>query len=532
MKLNHTHRRHQRAATTALLGAACLAAPLLAAAPAAAVPDPAAAVQAAPGVTASEKGQPVATPRTVITTDPELDDLNSMLRMLLYSNDLNIAGLVYSASQHHYAGDPERGVEPHRWPAPDARFHIDDAVDQYEKVYPNLAAHDSGYPAPDELRALVRWGNVSDVGAMSVDTEGSDHIKRILLDDEPGQVFLQAWGGANTIARALKSIQEEYEGTDDWDAIHEKVSNKAVLTSWGQQDTTFVDYIRPNWPELEHREVSTSIWGYGARSSALPEWQKYLEPDWMKTNISDVGPIGDAYRVWGDGKQMADGFDDEDYFGLSGYTADELRDMGYAVWTPPQPQGAWISEGDSSNWALLLDNGLRNFADPGWGGWGGRQALNPDDPYQWRNRGVMDIGPDGEPRADYAAGRWFEDFQLDFAARMQWSVTSEYSDANHAPEASVPAGLLDVSRKPGAKVTIPGRASDPDGDAVTAKWWNYAEAGTYDGEFEPEGSDGAKLRFTVPEDADTGDTIHMILEVTDDGEPSLTRYQRVVLTVK
>jgi hypothetical protein len=41
--------------------------------------------------------KPQAAPRTVITTDPELDDLNSMLRLLLYSNEINIVGLIYSS---------------------------------------------------------------------------------------------------------------------------------------------------------------------------------------------------------------------------------------------------------------------------------------------------------------------------------------------------------------------------------------------------------------------------------------------------
>ena len=48
--------------------------------------------------------------RVIVTTDPELDDLNSMLRLVLYSNEIELAGLVYSSSKHHYAGDAERGV--------------------------------------------------------------------------------------------------------------------------------------------------------------------------------------------------------------------------------------------------------------------------------------------------------------------------------------------------------------------------------------------------------------------------------------
>jgi len=35
----------------------------------------------------------------------------------------------------------------------------------------------------------------------------------------------------------------------------------------------------------------------------------------------------------------------------------------------------------------------------------------------------------------------------------------------------------------------------------------------------------------VPPDAVPGQTIQLVLEVTDDGRPVLTRYQRVVVTV-
>lgn len=511
----------------AAIGALALVAPLAVSSSAAGATAPPAHIES-PGQ--SDKGVAKAYPRTIVTTDPELDDLNSMLRMLLYSNELGIEGLVYSASQHHYEGDPAEGIAPHRWPDPASVFHIDEAVNRYAEVYDNLVVHDDSYPTPEHLRSLIRWGNVKNVGDMSEDTPGSDLIKETLLDDRPGPVFLQAWGGPNTIARALKSIQEQYEGTPEWAAIHDKVSQKAVITSWGQQDTTFNTYLRPNWPELQHREVSTNIWGYGARSSALPEWQVYLSPEWTAENVSSVGPIGEAYRVWGDGKQMAAGFDDEDYFGLSGYTSAELRAMGYAVWTPPQPKGAWISEGDSSNFALLLDNGLRNFADPSWGGWGGRQALNPADPNQWRNRGVTDIGPNGLPRSDYSAGRWFEDFQLDFAARLQWTVTADYAEANHEPEVTVPTGIA-VSAKAGEKVRLVGKAKDPDGDALAVKWWQYREADTYPGEVSVAQPDALKTWLTVPADAPVGSTIHLILEVEDDGAPALTSYQRVVVTV-
>jgi hypothetical protein len=38
--------------------------------------------------------------------------------------------------------------------------------------------------------------------------------------------------------------------------------------------------------------------------------------------------------------------------------------------------------------------------------------------------------------------------------------------------------------------------------------------------------------LVVPANAASGQTIHVILQVTDDGNPPLTRYQRVVITCK
>lgn len=467
--------------------------------------------------------------RTIVTTDPELDDLNSMLRMLLYSNEITIDGLVYSASTHHYMGDPDEGIEPHRWPAPGDKLHIDTAVDAYAEVYDNLKVHDPNYPSPSELREKIAVGNVKYEGDMSEDTEGSELIKEVLLEETDDVIHLQVWGGPNTVARALKSIEEQFADTEEWPVIKSHVSDKAIMTAFGQQDDTFTEYIRPNWPDIEFREVATSIWGYGARNVALPGTEKYLSAEWTRDNVSSVGPIGAEYRVWGDGKQMAEGFDDEDYFGLSGYDVEELEEMGYWVWMPPQEKDSWISEGDSSNFALILDNGLRSYEAPGFGGWGGRQAPLEDDPNSYSNRATADKNAEGDEPDDYSAARWFEAFQHDFAARLQWSVSDSFDEANHQPEPVVEEGL-DLNRVPGEEVVLHGSAEDPDGDDVHLEWWQYEEAGTYDGIIDVRSDDGI-ASFSIPDDAQSGDTLHFILEATDDGVPNLTQYQRVVITV-
>ena len=468
--------------------------------------------------------------RIIVTTDPELDDLNSMLRLLLYANEIELVGLIYSSSQHHYAGDPERGITPFRWPPSGARGHIDQALDAYEQVYSNLVIHDSGYPTPEHLRALVRVGNIADVGDMLRPSPGSDLIAQVLLDDEPGIVVCQAWGGLNTIGRALKTIEERFATSPEWDVIWSRVTARTVLTSWGEQDDAFTSYIRPNWPELELRQVATMVWGYGAREVTPKPLRNYFSSQWTQKHVSSVGPIGAAYRVWGDGLQMADGVDTEDYFGLQGYSDDELREKGFKVFTPVQEPGAWISEGDSSNFALHIQNGLRNWEHPTYGGWGGRQVIDSHDPYKWNSVGFEGINA-SQPLSDWGdVVRWIESFQRDFAARLQWSVLHDYSAANHHPKLEVVTGL-DMTVRPGEAVTIAWTVTDPDGDEVTVTAWQYQEAGSCSSQVLIKSAGAHKIVVTVPESATIDQTIHIILDAIDSGSPPLTAFARVILTV-
>lgn len=469
-------------------------------------------------------------PRTIVTTDPELDDLNSMLQLLLYSNEIDIRGLVYSSSQFHYAGNSAAGVEPYRWPAPEARLHIDQAVDAYAHCYSNLLVHDQRYPSPDYLRSITKIRNVENVGEMSAPTPGSELIYQEILSPSTRRLFLQAWGGTNTIARALKSVEEQFSDDQGWDELQEEISARLVITAFGQQDSTFRDYIRPSWPRIEFREVSTETWGYTARNVVPGKWRHYLDAAWITRNISSVGPIGATYRVWGDGKQMAAGFDLEDYFGIPNTTAEELEKQGFTVWGPVQEAGSWISEGDSSNFVLLIDNGLRSHVHPGFGGWGGRQEQDPDDPYYWANSLASDSMEEHGLRADLASSRWFEDFQRDFAGRLRWTVASEFSEANHAPTVSITPGL-DLQAAAGTTVDLTIDVTDPDGDDWSATWFQYLEAGTcpYLVPLTVDGFGNAKIH--IPREAQAGQTVHLICRVEDDGTPHLVSYQRVVLAV-
>ena len=496
-----------------------------------------------------------AKPRIVITTDPELDDNNSLIRFLLYSCDVNVEGLIYASSGYHWKGDgkgtkwyvPGReyarfGLDTcpctsWRW-AKDERF-INNAVDAYAKAYANLKVHNPDYPSPEVLKSKIRFGNIEFDGDISKNSPGSDLIKSLMLDDKPGKLFITACGGRGTIARALKSIRRNIENTTQWGAIKKKISRKVVLLPSGDQDDTYAKYIKPNWPDIEYRQfIAGPNYGYGAQLRAKTVDSIYLTSSWMKKNVSDRGALGALYRVWGDGKQMVKG-DIMDYFGLSGYTNAQLRAMGYAVWMPVQEKGSWLGEGDDATFMNMLGNGLRAYEKGSYGGWGGRElsereqsvfSMPSSDTSQQAMAATMSSLTEKLNKIANGYPDFFPAAQRDFAARLKWCVTPKYADANHAPIIEV-EGPLNILASPGEIIRLNGSLSDPDGDKVSTKWWQFM-VGTYPNAVAISNANTMQAKVTIPKDASAGQTIHVILEATDNGSPSLTTYQRIIITVK
>ena len=491
-------------------------------------------------------------PRVVITADPELDDLNSMIRYVLMADGYQTEGLIYASSQFHWTGDgtgkainvPGREYNRNglnlcpctswRWD-PKERF-IDDVLDAYEKAYPNLRIHSAGYPTPAELRSKVRWGNIQFDGEMEKDTDGSNLIKALLLDNVNEPIYLHAWGGQSTIARALKSIEDQYKGTPLWQAIRTKVISKAVIHPSGDQDNTGGNYIKPNWPDIRYGSGGGAFGAglsYNTQRTAADTDQVYYSAAWMQQHVSSKGEFGKLQRVWGDGKQMVKG-DRFDYFGESGKTADDLKKEGFIVWTPPRAKGEFLAEGDTGTFLSLLDNGLE--------GW---RQQNRRNPAVYQTAGTTTIVPfgapppaaPGAPAAAPAAApvqrpssRFLRPLMHDLAERMTWAITPKYDDANHYP--SVILANAAVSGAPGEVVNLAVTTSDPDGDRVSVTWWRFENNGTYAGAVTIDPADGMTTRIRIPVDARAGDTIHIIAEATDSGTLSLTRYARAVIAVR
>jgi hypothetical protein len=411
-----------------------------------------------------------ARPRIIATTDGEIDDRCSMVRFLLYANEWDIEGIIYCSSKFHWKGHSWAGE---KW--------IERDIDMYAKFYDTLKTHASGFPTPKQLRDVTYIGNIDNVGEMTKVTPGSKRIVDILLDDKPGPVYLQAWGGTNCIARALKTIAEKHP-----DQVA-KVTKKAIIYIILDQDKTFRRYIEPNWPGLQilgsFRQFSCIA--YSWRGKIPRQLHKYYDATWMRENIlKDHGPLCARYEH--------------------------------------HPKIGFRSEGDSPAFMHQILVGLRSLEHPGYGGWGGRFVRERGG----RNstwRGARDDGDLNKP-----IWRWSAAFQNDWAARADWCVKG-VKDANHPPKVKL-AGAIDRTARPGDKIVLNAAgSSDPDGDKLTYKYWRYDDVDSTEKQIEIVVADKAAASFVVPDEP--GKTIHIILEVADAGDPPLTRYARVIVKI-
>src|SRR5699024_4509082 len=125
-----------------------------------------------------------------------------------------------------------------------------------------LKVHDAEYPEPDDLRAVTKIGNIANKGDMEEETDGSKFLEELFMDDDDRKLYVQTWGGTNTTARALKSIEEKYKDTDEWESIQQKINDKLVLYIILDQDETYSNYIVTNWPDIEIINDQSNFWHF------------------------------------------------------------------------------------------------------------------------------------------------------------------------------------------------------------------------------------------------------------------------------
>jgi hypothetical protein len=479
--------------------------------------------------------------RLIYNDDAEIDGQSEFMRFLLYANDFSdsLEGIVYTSSEFHYRGDPNANppIPPFGWTGGD----LPDGVDRlqtwqsiiagggyfgrfggYAAIYQNLRKHDGRYPTPEHLLSLIRVGNVDNVGEMTKVTPGSTLIKEALLADDDRPLWLVTGAGTNTICAALSQAAEQFKGSPKWAAIRKHIIATTHVYMILDQDGTFANYIKPNWPDLDV-VVSRLQWAgiaysFGRNLFDTPDELNYFSAP-FEAQIAQ-GPMLAAYP-------------------LSTNTANS------------GPPGSLLSDGDAPMYYFLIPNGLRSEVNPAWGGWGGRFAQVTgngwcDIPAYFQNPVynvfafpasppiVTDSGSGSTSPTTaegYPFGRWIPAIQNDMLARSQWQ-TADYANANHPPVAFVPRELQNISAAPGEPVFLFALAADPGRHKLMSTWWQYLEAGTYRKAVSIYNPTSLRTFMLMPTDAVSGQTINLILQVTNDGTPPLTRYQRVVVTCR
>jgi hypothetical protein len=453
--------------------------------------------------------QPNQKNRVIILTDIEADpdDTQSLVRLLLYSNEIDIKALIATTS-----------VWKKTSVAPESIIKI---IQAYGKVQPNLLKHEHGFPDAESLLMIVKQG-LAEYGMMGVgdgkDSQGSDRIIKVLEEKDERPLWISVWGGVNTLAQALHKIKNTKTKTE----AKKLIAKLRVYTISDQDDSGI--WIRKKFPDLFYivspgDNYSSSTW------SAINSFVKGINNDeisnaWLSHNIQQGhGPLGAAY-----------------------------------------PDVAYGMEGDTPSWLSLIPNGLSEPEHPDYGGWGGRYELYKPD-FDSLKKGSSSVPSEPETRAiwtnaidsytpyihnEYGRAvrmdtvsftnnkvtlwRWREDFQNDFAARMDWCVKS-YNEANHPP---VPAlghsDVITVKSGEGFSLDASG-TTDPDGDNLSYLWYQYPEAGSYKKLIKIASAENLYKVFVIAPEVEKNETVHFILKVTDKGKPQLSRYKRVIVNI-
>jgi hypothetical protein len=436
--------------------------------------------------------------RVIVLTDieNEPDDAQSMVRFLTYSNQWDVEGLIATTSVHK-----KNNV---------AAWRIREIVEAYGKVRKNLLLHEKGYPETEYLLSIIKEGysafGMEAVGP-GMDSEGSEWIIRTVDKNDPRPVWITVWGGPNCLAQALWKVKMTRSPRE----LDKFVSKIRVYTISDQDDSA--PWIRKNFPDLfyvaspgyhakggYHYATWTGISGDKFHGRFQGADFSMVDNPWLDEHVRKVGPLGAQY-----------------------------------------PKTEFLMEGDSPSFLYLIDNGLGNPEHPDYGSWGGRYEFYTPRPMKWfyepetrpfwSNAVDEVVGVDGNFYSGYkeTIWRWRQAYQNDFAARMQWTV-KPFKQANHPPKA-VLAHANELRAVSGETVNLSAEgSSDPDGNQLSFEWIHYREAGTYAGSrtlmIKENNKKNASIVVPIVEKPET---IHIVLAVTDNGTPALTRYQRVII---
>ncbi len=312
-------------------------------------------------------------PRLLVLTDigGDPDDQQSMIRLMAYSNEFEIEGLVASA-----AGTP--GELKNAVTKPEL---IREIVTAYGVVRPGLAKHADDWPDTKSLLSVIKSGN-SQRGREHIgdghDTEGSRWIiDRVDAGSIERPLNVSIWGGQTDFAQALWRVRAD-RGAPGLAGFIKKlrvydINDQDGIADWMRSEFPGLYYILSKAPPGRDKREGTY------RGMYLTGDESLTSRDWIDENVRSTGPLGALYPT--------------------------------RTWTAPNRHSC-LKEGDTPSWFFFLPLGGNAPADPAKPGWGGQYRKTDDGWF----RDDRSTGTD--PRE--TVSRWRPEFQSDFARRMAW----------------------------------------------------------------------------------------------------------------
>lgn len=301
-------------------------------------------------------------------SDP--DDIQSMVRFLLYTNDFDVEGLVASAGTLANIARKQ---------------NILDILDLYDRVDENLRKHDPRYPTADKLRSVTWQGRHNTYGrpaekilGKGEDSEASDAIIRVVDRPDPRPVWICVWGGPREVAQAIWKVQHTRSSAE-----LRRFLGKLRIYMIGEQDGS-AQWLLDNFPSLFIIVSKNTYFGMFAQHSRLGDL------DWINENIrKGHGPLGAVYPK-------------------SGY----------------DPRNPGQQEGDSPSFLYLISavRGLNNPEKPNQQSWGGQFIRKDSSTNHWFD------GPGPK-----SVSKFRVQVQKDFAERADWMVSVKSRSVHNYP---------------------------------------------------------------------------------------------------
>jgi hypothetical protein len=318
-------------------------------------------------------------PRLAVLTDigGDPDDQQSLIRLMLHANELEIEALIATAmTSHHFdAGKPVTRPEL-----------IRGIVEAYGQVLPNLRRHADGWPSAGELLARVHSGNPRkgrSVIGEGHDTAGSRQlVARIDAGTPERPLNIAIWGGQTDLFQALWRVRNGRDA-EGWRVFASKfrvydINDQDGLADGMRAEFPGLFYILAKAPEgVDKRE---GIY----RGMYLTGDESLTSRDWVERHVLSSGPLGALYPT--------------------------------RTHTAPNRHGC-LKEGDTPSWFFFLPQGGNDPADPSRAGWGGQFRREADG--WWRDVPKRD---GFDPRTVISRHR--PAFQEEFAKRLRWCLPS------------------------------------------------------------------------------------------------------------